>query len=128
MYKRYEVFEKPMEMSITCARKVILACVALHNFHLMNEQSVSPKWRREQPQFYSHKEQENGHILHGRYKHDNPEEERRALQRLQRNVSQVRNVEDKGEGNLVGEDIREILLDYFTDNPTPWQWRKSHVL
>ncbi|XP_026288893.1 uncharacterized protein LOC113213886 isoform X1 [Frankliniella occidentalis] len=123
MFRRYGLLHKPIQASKTTARYAVLACCALHNFHMKDEGSVPPKRRRMMPNIYFDYKRNDGSEICGRWKNENPALEKEVLHRLQEAVLQK-----KGEGEeMVGEDMREVLLEYFIENDLPWQWKKGHV-
>lgn len=127
LYERYAIFQRVFQASRSIVKWSTLACCALHNFHLSDERSAPPKWRRDHPQLYHHTIDEDGKIWLGRYKNENPAAEREALLRLCENVEVAKTAGNEEEENMVGEDIREALLDYFIKNPAPGQCKKACV-
>ncbi|KAE8737612.1 hypothetical protein FOCC_FOCC016925 [Frankliniella occidentalis] len=90
MYKRYEVFDRPMEGTRTTDRHVVLACCVLHNFHLMEEESVPPTKVRKNEHLYYNYLDSNGNEVRGRYRNEDHEEEARVLERLRSSVAQAK--------------------------------------
>ncbi len=123
MFRRHGVFQKPIQASKTTARYAVLACCALHNFHLNDEDSVPPKRRRMMPNLYFDYMRDDGSLISGRWKNENPVKESSVLKRLEKEVME----KNKDGEEMVGEDMREAFVDYFIDNDLPWQWEKGHV-
>ncbi|KAK3931994.1 Protein ALP1-like [Frankliniella fusca] len=123
LYKRYEVFDRPFEGTKTTVRSITLACCALHNYHLMDKTSVPPKRIQKRREWYFNHVDEEGNEVIGRYMNEDPEKEASILENLQSSVAHCSN----STGELSGEEIREVLLDYFIDYPVPGQWKKARV-
>lgn len=110
LYRRFGLFKKPIEASQTTAKYASLACCALHNYHLMDKDSIPPKKSRE-----------------ARHKTEDPVKEQQVYERLKEEVKKARENENL-EDVMECEEMREELLDYFIgDGAIPWQWKKAHV-
>jgi len=122
MCARFRIFFRPIEGSSSLIKSIILCCLALHNFHLQDEESVPPSSRRYSPHTYADYVREDGKVIFGRWRNEQPESERCLFRDLMQKVT-------KAEFSTVqGKDLREMLVRYFVIKSVPWQWEKSHLL
>ena len=119
------LFQSSLDCSVTYSKYITLACCVLHNLHLMDEDSVSPLRKRLQPELYQDYINHDGKMVRGRWKNENEEAERKFFARLLDDLERSKEkclTEEK-----TREEIRELLLDYFIENPLPWQWKRAGV-
>lgn len=64
-----------MEATFTTYRYAVKAGIALHNWHLSKEGNVAPRRTREDRSNYFDYFNEDGQLIHGRYKYEDPEKE-----------------------------------------------------
>ncbi|XP_034245538.1 protein ALP1-like [Thrips palmi] len=123
MRKRYEVLDRPMQTDVVSSTSTVLACCALHNYHLQDVKSVPPKSKREVRGEYCDQIGENGEVIYGRYSNEDPVKEREILERLRGEVAEA------GEDTDVSkEEFIESLVTYFVENPLPWQLQSAYML
>lgn len=127
MRKRFEVLDKPIQTDIVCVSSTVLACCALHNYHLQDVKSVPAKRKREVRGEYWDQVGEDGEVIYGRYSNEDPVKEREILDRLRGEVAEA---EDEAEEDTDGskEEFIESLLTYFVENPVPWQLQSAFML
>ena len=129
LQKRYEIFQRPMKTSITCTKALVKACCALHNYHLRDDESALPRSNGRKGR-YSDYVKADGSIVYGRYKNEDPENERKIHERLKKEVEEATSVpdQDQPEKLLSGNKLADILIDYFIENDLPWQWRSAGIV
>lgn len=103
-------------------KSIVLACTALHNFHLLEEESIPPKSRRYNSEGFADRVMRNGRLQEGRWRNEQPLKEEKVLHDLKKEVYVVNGL-GKPKHNLTCEEVKEMFLDYFVDNPVPWQWQ-----
>ncbi|KAK3933234.1 Protein ALP1-like [Frankliniella fusca] len=117
--KRFEILDKPIQTDIVCVTSTVLACCALHNYHMQDVKSVPPKRKREVRGKYCDMVGEEGEVIYGRYSNEDP--------RLRSEVAGV--VDEYGEDSERSkEDFIESLVSYFVENPLPWQLQSAFLL
>lgn len=120
---RFRIMFRSIEGSPALVRGVILACLALHNYHLADEESVPPRRRKYRPYGYADYVREDGTYIYGRWRNEQPKEERTVLKRLLFAVGQA------GRGTSIqGKELAEKLLRYFIMRPLDWQWKKAYLV
>lgn len=127
LYKRYAIFRKPLETSVSDAKSIVLSACALHNLHLMDEESSEPSRRRnryDRHGQYHDVVKEDGTKVYGRFKGEDPEKEEAVLHRLEEEVTEE---EVTGVEPLNGKEVTEFFVDYFIDNDLPWQLEYAGV-
>ncbi|KAK3916794.1 Protein ALP1-like [Frankliniella fusca] len=106
------------------AKLIILATAALHNLHLIEEDSLPPQKRKYCPVGYAEHETADGRAVSGRWRNECKKLEGLCLQNLQLQVEPASSEEER----LSGDEVAHRYMEYFIDNPVPWQWTKAHVL
>ena len=117
--KRFQVLQGPIEGSLSVVKSEILACMVLHNFHLRKEETVPPNRRKYRPPGFADYINEKGEYVYGRWRLENPKMESRYNCQLMSDVAQVQ--EQGKHVGLDGTDVKFKLMEYFIDNPVPWQ-------
>ncbi|KAK3921298.1 Protein ALP1-like [Frankliniella fusca] len=127
LYKRYGIFQKPLQTSLAHAKSIVLSACALHNLHLMDEESSTPcrtrRYRCNKHGKYHDDLKADGTIVYGRFKGEDPAKEEEILHRLEEDVT-TSNPEDT---TLVGTKVTEFFVDFFIDNEIPWQWKSAGI-
>ncbi|KAK3916793.1 Putative nuclease [Frankliniella fusca] len=85
---RFRIRRRAIEGSQTLVRSIILACLALHNMHLQDEESVPPKRKKYVPYGYADYVREDGTYIYGRWRNENKTEESTVFQKLCRQVQE----------------------------------------
>ncbi|KAK3929699.1 Protein ALP1-like [Frankliniella fusca] len=124
MCSMFRIFFRPIEGSPALVRSVIMCCLALHNFHLQDEESIPPSRRRYNPEKYADYVREDGKLIEGRWRNERPASERSLFRDL---VSMVSKQADP-RAAVKGVELREMLLRYFILKSVPWQWKKAHLI
>lgn len=126
LQRRYEILERPMRTSITSSKIVVKAICALHNFHLMDDESARPR-SNSRKGTYADYVKEDGTIVYGRYKNEKPEAEREICERLKKEVEEA---EAEGEPvkKMSGNKLSQVLIDYFIEHDLPWQWKPAGIV
>lgn len=106
-------------------RHIILACVVLHNLHLQDEESVPPKSRKYRPHGYADYVRGDGKYIFGRWRNENPANEKLKVQQLKTQVEVARS---KCQVDMKGKELAEMLVRYFIFNPVPWQLESAHLV
>lgn len=112
---RFRVLRRTMIVNETLAQNVILSAVALHNLHLMREDSIPPKQRVYLPDGYADIYQTDGILKPGRWRNSVKHVENSIFSHL----THQRFVDGECEEPIL---IREKFLELFIANPVPWQW------
>ena len=121
---RFEILHSGMAGSLPLVKAVILACMALHNLHLLREDSIPPNRRQYRPPGYADYIDEEGRYVYGRWSQENPQEEKRIAWELV-TACAMRSTEKE---DMDGIDVKEKLMSYFIDNPLPWQWKALKII
>ncbi|KAK3922219.1 Protein ALP1-like [Frankliniella fusca] len=124
MCSRFRIFFRPIEGCPALVRSGIMCCLALHNFHLQDEESIPPSRRRYNPEKYADYVREDGKLIEGRWRNERPASERSLFRDL---VSMVSKQADP-RAAVKGVELREMLLRYFILKSVPWQWKKAHLI
>lgn len=124
LYKRYEVYQKPLQCSFVVAKAVVKATCALHNYHLMDEESVRPKKNR-RGKYFNYTD-EDGKVIYGRFRNEDPVSERKVFHRLKEEVAQEKAGENL-QKTLKDKKVTEALIDYVIDHDVPWQWECANL-
>lgn len=120
---RFRIFFGPIEGSPSLVRSIILSCLALHNFHLQDEESVPPKRRRYRTHGYADYVREDGKYIYGRWRYEKPASEKVFFRKLYSEVAAHRGTPS----SVKGKQLAEMMVKYFVFKPVPWQWRKVLV-
>jgi hypothetical protein len=89
----------------------------------MDEDSVPPKRRKYRPNGYADHVKEDGTYVYGRWRNENPANEKTVFQNLRQKIS----LASSPTSRLTGEEVVNMYLDYFVDNPVSWQWSRAHL-
>ena len=122
---RFRILFRPIEGSSSLVRSIILACLALHNFHLMDEESVPPKNRKYRPHGYADYVRSDGKFIFGRWRNEHPAQEHGLFKKLSIQVDKAHRSTVKA---FKGEELAEMLVRHFVFNPLPWQWKKAFLI
>lgn len=125
MCARFRILFRPIEGSPALVNAIILACLALHNYHLQDEESVPPRKRRYRPPHYADYIREDGTYVYGRWRNEDPSKEKGIFKSL---VHAVRNPSNKSYRTLKGKELVEMLLKHFIFLSVPWQWESANLL
>ncbi|KAE8739562.1 hypothetical protein FOCC_FOCC014945, partial [Frankliniella occidentalis] len=79
---RFQVLSSAMYASKSVVKSVTLCCIALHNWHLQNEESVPPKQRRYRPEGYADYVTADGKYIYGRWRNEQPAKEEAFFHKL----------------------------------------------
>ncbi|XP_034245708.1 putative nuclease HARBI1 [Thrips palmi] len=112
---RFRILRRNIIGSETLVQNIVLACTALHNLHLIREDSVPPKQRVYLPPGYADLYKSNGYLKRGRWRNELKKEERSIFHRLRRQ-------EEHGVRIVDGHAVREKFLELFVCCPLPWQY------
>lgn len=112
---RFRVFRSNIIGSETLVQNIILAATALHNLHLIREDSLPPKQRIYLPPGYADTLRSNGKIKQGRWRNENKDQERVIFKKLARQNQENINFEEAFY-------IREKFVELFLKCPLPWQY------
>lgn len=115
------MFNRPMKVSFPHSKSIVLCCTALHNFHLIDEESVIPsRWKTRRGPYEDRPEV--GEC--GRYRNESSLTENSILKRLKADL--------KASGNdrtpVKVKDMAEQLVDYFVDKDISWLWSPAGVV
>ena len=122
---RFRIMLRPIEESPSLVRAIFLACLALHNFHLQDEESVAPQRRKYKPYGYTDYIRADGKYIYGSWRNENPEKETTIFKKLS---SQVAEAHHQKKNALKGEELAEKLIRHFVFKPVPWQWEKAFLI
>ncbi|KAK3920702.1 Protein ALP1-like [Frankliniella fusca] len=111
---RFRILRSNIIASETLAQNIILACVALHNLHLLREDSIPPRQRIYLPPGYADIYKSNGKFKKGRWRNEHKETARSIFNKL---VTQEIPNADVGKA----EEVREKFMELFVTEPLPWQ-------
>ena len=120
---RFRILLRPIEGSPALVRSVILATLALHSFHLQDEESVPPNRRKYKPHGYADYMRADGKYIYGRWRNEKPQEEASVFKKLASQVAAAGLVLP-----MKGEQLAEMLVRYFVFNPVSWQWKKANLI
>jgi len=111
---RFRVLRRNIIGSETLVQNIVLASTALHNLHLIREDSIPPKQRIYLPPGFADLYRGNGVLKKGRWRKECKDEERSIFHRLCRQEANV---------NIVNAyATREKFVEYFVQCPLPWQY------
>ena len=116
---RFRILRKSMIASETLAENVILATVALHNLHLMREDSIPPKQRVYLPPGFADVCKSNGVVKLGRW--------RKKVPHLRNTIfTELAHQESPAAAAFVSSQIPEVIREKFVElciaNSLPWQY------
>lgn len=112
---RFRILRRSILGSETLAQNIVLACTALHNLHLIREDSIPPRQRVYLPPGYADVYRSNGKLKKGRWRDEVKSKERSVFRRLATQES----------SSVISDsahEVRENLLEYFVASPLPWQY------
>ncbi|KAK3920137.1 Protein ALP1-like [Frankliniella fusca] len=116
---RVRILRRTAIVSETLACNIILSTCALHNLHLMREESIPPKQRLYLPPGFSDTYKSNGHMKPGRWRNKVPHLEKTIFMKLVRQeIPGAARNKNPHYPSLVREDFVELFLA----QPVPWQW------
>lgn len=111
---RFRILRRSIIGSETLVQNIVLACTALHNLHLIREDSIPPKQRIYLPPGYADVYRGSGVLKKGRWRNESKHEEQSIFHRLCRQEANV---------NIVNAHAtREKFVEYFVRCPLPWQY------
>lgn len=112
---RFRILRTPILGSEPLVQSIILATVALHNLHLMREDSIPPKQRVYLPPGFSDTYKSNGKLKKGRWRNEDSHEESAALRSI---------TSQECANGQVGSawSVREKFVELFVARPVHWQW------
>ncbi|KAK3917403.1 Putative nuclease [Frankliniella fusca] len=113
---RFRIFRCNIVGSETLVQNIILATTALHNYHLMREDSIPPKERIYVPPEFVDTYKSNGRVKKGRWRNENKKVESSIFKKLS-NIQQIPNQDD-----LTASEMQEKFLELFIMKPLPWQY------
>jgi hypothetical protein len=126
LQKRYQILHRPIEGSLPAVKSCVLACMALHNFHLRKEETIPPNRRRYRPPGFSDYISEDGSYVYGRWRQDNPQQQEVTYSKLLSQLEKGSQRDD--EDDVDGIEVKFKLMEFFIDNPVSWQWKMLKVL
>ncbi|KAK3929761.1 Protein ALP1-like [Frankliniella fusca] len=116
---RFRILRRSAIVSKTLGQNIILSTCALHNLHLMREDSIPPKQRVYLPPGFADTFRANGKLKAGRWRNKVPSLERTIFRRL---VRQEIPTAAWGVNLLYPKLVREDFAELFIAHPVPWQW------
>lgn len=113
---RFRILRRNIIGSETLVQNIILATTALHNLHLIREDSVPPKQRMYLPEGYADTFKANGKLKKGRWRNE--------VKHLEKSIfSELLQQQHMGHGELATADaVREKFVELFVSQPIPWQF------
>ncbi|KAK3931751.1 Protein ALP1-like [Frankliniella fusca] len=120
---RFRIMFRPIEGSPSLVRSIILCCLALHNMHLQDEESVPPAARKYKPFKYADFYREDRSVVYGRWRNEDPNAEKSLFHQLVKQSSSL-----PKQQSAKGLDLQEMLVRYFVIKSVPWQWEKANLL
>lgn len=124
LQSRFIILQGPIHGNRELVKSIILACIALHNFHLNNEETVPPAKRKYRPPGYSDYIRADGTYIYGRWRQENPKQEDFVFGQL----SEIVQDEEKVNETSSGQKVKGMLMDYFINNPVSWQFKRFGLL
>ncbi|KAE8736867.1 hypothetical protein FOCC_FOCC017678 [Frankliniella occidentalis] len=116
---RFRILRRTAIVSETLGCNIILSTCALHNLHLMREDSIPPKQRVYLPPGFSDTYKSNGRLKQGRWRKLVPSLEKTIFRNLvQQEIPGAARNSNPLYPTLVREDFVELVLA----QPVPWQW------
>ncbi|KAK3919743.1 Putative nuclease [Frankliniella fusca] len=110
-----------LRTSPTLVKSIVMCCLALHNFHLMHEESIPPRRRKYKGYGYEDYVREDGTYIFGRWRQESKEKEFKIFENLKRKVS---NKDPSARTQFSSDEVMENFLQYFVENPVSWQWTR----
>ncbi|KAK3931469.1 Protein ANTAGONIST OF LIKE HETEROCHROMATIN PROTEIN 1 [Frankliniella fusca] len=112
---RFRIFRSNIIGSETLVQNIILATTALHNYHLIREDSIPPKQRVYLPAGFADVYKSNGKLKKGRWRNEDKTSERSIFKTL---VNQeIPNPDDS-----TASAVRNKFMELFILDPLPWQY------
>ncbi|XP_034234424.1 putative nuclease HARBI1 [Thrips palmi] len=112
---RFRVLRRNIIGSETLVQNLILACTALHNMHLIREDSIPPRQRLYLPEGYADVYRSNGHLKKGRWRNEVKHEERSIFHRLAMQ-EMPHHVDEEAHR------VSDKFVEYCVYSPLPWQY------
>lgn len=128
MASRFRILQTMIIGSAALIKSIVLACAALHNYHLMDEDSIPPKSRRYNEHGLADHVMRNGRLQQGRWRTENKIKEKSIFNNLKHGVCVVENLGCSQHQKLTAEKVQDLFMEYFVDNAVPWQWQSAHVI
>ncbi|XP_052129598.1 uncharacterized protein LOC127750928 [Frankliniella occidentalis] len=116
---RYRILRTSIIASQTLAKSIVTCCLSLHNFHLMDEDSIPPRSWKYKPCGYDDYVRDDGTYVFGRWRQECRKMEFTIFRNLKRQASRKCT-----SSHFSSNEVMEKFLEYFVRNPVPWQWRK----
>ncbi|KAK3920119.1 Putative nuclease [Frankliniella fusca] len=112
---RFRIFRSTIIACETLAQNIILACTALHNLHLIREDSLPPKQKLYLPPGYGDVYRSNGKVKRGRWRNEDKNSEVTIWKKL---VHQ-----EVPDNTYLGkeDDVQEKFMELFIKKALPWQ-------
>ncbi|KAK3929587.1 Protein ANTAGONIST OF LIKE HETEROCHROMATIN PROTEIN 1 [Frankliniella fusca] len=118
---RFRILRTSIIASPTLVKSIVMCCLALHNFHLMDEESIPPRRRKYKGYGYEDYVREDGTYIFGRWRQESKEKEFKIFENLKRKVS---NKDPSARTQFSSDEVMENFLQYFMENPVSWQWTR----